>query len=244
MRLISTLTSWRVRRAERVKYCTKNRLPFFELAAEFLPDKLDAIVLDIGPGDATFARHLLLARKYTHLYLLDANAETIDQLRQDFPNTLLYRAPERLPFEDQTVSYIHCSHLIEHLRHEALYTFLVDIDRVLSYDGVVAISGPMMTDRFYYNLSHVKPYPPEVLMRYLCDVRTSQASASSISRAYHQLALVYQYNRRPVGEGLGGKSIVVDFLLKAGLGCLALVGICRYERSGYTLILQKHSGHR
>jgi len=217
MKLISKLNSWREGRAERAKYCTKSRLPFFELAGRFLPDNSEAIVLDIGPGDATFARHLMLALKYRNLYLLDANAETVDVLRRDFPNTLVYRAPERLPFENETVSYIHCSHLIEHLGHEALYAFLVDIDRVLSGVGIVAISGPMMTDRFYYNLSHVKPYPPEVLMRYLCDVSTTQPSASSISRAYHVQALVYQYSRRPVGDGVGGESIVVDFLVKAGL---------------------------
>jgi hypothetical protein len=88
-------------------------------------------VTKISPGNQfTLDRKMnFLTRKFKNLYLLDANASTIEFLMRKFENAKLYRAPERLSFENGAVSFIHCSHLVEHLHHEELYSFMKEIDR-------------------------------------------------------------------------------------------------------------------
>jgi ubiquinone/menaquinone biosynthesis C-methylase UbiE len=232
------LTRWRSEFDRRQRYAASSREPFFELAAAYLPVGEDGIVVDIGAGDGSFARSQNLVLRYKNLYLLDHNTESVAALKKEFPKAEVYSAPEKLPFDDKTVSFIHLSHIVEHLESRQLYTFLGECDRVLADGGVLVISAPLLWDRFYDDLSHVKPYAPAVFINYLCAKRAN-ANAEAVSDSYHVQELVYRFRAAPAEDGWGSRFFVVDAVLRVSRVIISALGFRRYLRNGFTLVLKK-----
>ncbi|KPK87095.1 hypothetical protein AMJ80_12540 [bacterium SM23_31] len=222
----------------RRNYCTFSKRPFYDIAAKYLPSDENGIIVDIGAGEGKFADYLALAEKYNNVFLLDGNNTTVEKLKKKFENAVLYKAPGSLPFEDLTVSYVHCSHLIEHLMPQELYELLREIDRVLSKDGVLVISAPMLWGDFYSNLTHIKPYNPGVFLKYLCGI-IEDPSAGVISDSYSVLELVYRYAKTDLDEGWGSRFFVIDFIIQLTKLLLSILRIKRYTKNGYTMVLKK-----
>lgn len=228
---------WRSYKFRR-RYCTYSKRPFYDIAAHYLPSDENGVIVDIGSGEGKFADYLNLVKKYNNVFLLDGNDITVEKLKNRFENAILYKAPGRLPFEDSAVRYVHCSHLIEHLSHQELYEFLKEIDRVLSNDGIFVVSTPMLWSNFYGNLTHVKPYNPGVLLKYLCGV-TENSTAGIISDRYAVLEIVYRYAKIDLDEGWGSRFFVIDFIIQFSKMFLSILQIKRYTKNGYTMVLKK-----
>ncbi len=219
-------------------YSTMRREPFYRVAGKYLPTDAEATVIDIGAGNGLFAQLFSLDKKYRNLVLLDANMSTVQSLKIRFTNVVLYRAPEKLPFEDGTVAYVHCSHLVEHLEPKEVYQLLKEIDRILIPRGVFVVSAPMLHGRFYDDLSHVRPYNPNVFERYLCH-NLENRSADSISQNYSVLELVYRFGPADLQGILGCSLAIVDLFIRVLAKLFSFLGIRRYARNGYTLVLCK-----
>jgi SAM-dependent methyltransferase len=238
------MAAWLQRRkttfTERVSYCTNDRAPFFKLAVEFLPAGSMETIIDIGCGNGEFAHSLRLKDKYPNLYLLDSNAATVEELKKEFPNAIRYKIPKILPFENESVSMIHCSHVIEHLYYEQFYDFLVEIDRVLKKHGIIIISSPLSWKNFYHDLSHVKPYYPESILRYLA-IESENFTNSKISNQYSVEKLIYRYHRQDyMEEGIGSDYFLLDCAIHFFKHLLRRIAINNYVKSGFTLILKKN----
>lgn len=239
MSLESLFGQWRKLHQQKKNYSTMNRFPFFELTGKYLPVDRKATILDIGTGEGIYCEHLKLSDTYPNTFLLDANEATIELLKAKQYQTILYTAPNTLPFDNASVSHVHCSHLVEHLYPKDLYEFIKEIDRVLTPEGILAISTPLLWKGFYQDLSHIKPYEPEVFIRYLCD-KTKERTASVISNNYTVKELVYRYNDyNNIDEGLGSKSIGVDFVIQFMKKLLGVFSIKQFKKNGYTLVLKK-----
>jgi ubiquinone/menaquinone biosynthesis C-methylase UbiE len=195
-------------------------------------------VVDIGAGDGSFARSQNLALRYKNLYLLDHNTESVAALKKEFPKAEVYNVPEKLPFDDRTVSFIHLSHIVEHLEPWQLYTFLGECDRVLIDGGFLVISAPLLWDRFYEDLSHVRPYAPTVFVNYLCSKRAN-ANAKAISDSYQVQELVYRFRAAPAEDGWGSRFFIIDAALRVFRVIISAFGFRRYMRNGFTLVLKK-----
>lgn len=232
---IRELSSWKKSYQPRRDYSSRVRHPFYKLAEQYLPDDDEAVILDIGAGEGLFGEYL--EDRFNNFYLLDANPVTIESLKSRFENVILYTAPSKLPFEDCRVSYIHCSHLVEHLYYSELYAFLKEIDRVLKKEGILVISTPLLWTNFYHNLSHVKPYNPNVFITYLCR-KSKQGFADSISESYSILEEVYRYTTVDFGEW-GSDYMLVDFLIQFSKRIFSIFKIKKYTRNAYTLVLRK-----
>lgn len=232
------LNSWRTSFAKREAHTGSDRQPFFDLCLEYLPTEVYATVIDIGAGNGSFADQLSLHDKYPNLCLLDGNNDTVGSLRRRFASAVLYTAPSKLPFQDETASFIHTSHLIEHLTHQELYDLLTEIDRVLKPDGVLVISAPLMWADFYDDLSHIKPYSPAIFLNYLCRSSTLNRTRSLIATTYRKELLQYRYTREST-DFMGSNIAFVDFWIQGARKLLRLLGVARYTRSGFTLILRK-----
>lgn len=222
---------------ERKHYATTKRAPFFTVAGEALPPHRDAVVVDVGCGQGDFAASQGLAGRFDQVYLLDADPQVITGLKGTFPGALVYRAPDRLPFEDGSVDYLHCSHLIEHLTFAALHRFLEEMDRVLKPAGHLVISSPLLWDGFYGDIDHVRPYEPGAIMKHFCDA-DGWVATGAISRTYVHERTVFRYYARP-DSGLGSEKAVIDFFIYAAKAIAWRLGVRRYIRSGYTLVLRK-----
>jgi len=76
-----------------------------------------------------------------------------------FRGTVYIDASEKLPFNDKSVHFINCEHLLEHLGYDACEKFLAECRRVLVKDGVLRISTPSLKKLIgiYSGQFHIPP---------------------------------------------------------------------------------------
>lgn len=234
---------WRRDLRMRQRYTTTRRDPFYDLAGAYLPGDRDAVVVDVGAGEGDFAARLQLPARYPGLALLDANPASVARLQERLGCGQLYRAPDPLPFADGAVAFLHSSHLIEHLAPADLYALLGEIDRVLAPGGILAISAPLLSPTFYSDLSHLKPYNPEVLRSYLVAPRR-QRTRAGVSQQYAVLEQVYRLNSRKPFQELGSDLAPLDLLIQIARFVLRQLRVRTYTRTGFTLILRKQPPER
>lgn len=208
------------------KYITQSREPFFEIAKELID--INSIVLDIGAGDGEFAEFC----GRNDFYLIDGNIQIVNKNKNRFTNYTFGILP-LLPFSNQFFDVIHCSHVIEHLEPQTFYDTLKEMNRCLKYQGFLVISTPMMSEFFYDDLSHVKPYNPAVFIKYLTNQRINNLTRTKISEEYLIKKIVYRYKAYRVIEGELPVPInwVVSFLFK--------IGCKKYKKTGFTIVLKK-----
>ena len=222
----------------RNRLCSLERAPFFELAEKYLPDDPTAVIVDIGSGEGLFADNLGLAKKFKNLFLLDANQTVVDTLKGRFNNALLYRAPDYLSFEDGSVNFIHCSHLIEHLTPQDLYKFLKEMDRVLAVSGILCVSSPMLWQEFYSDMEHIKPYHYKTFQIYLCGKGPGRTE-NVVSENYSMIDLHYRYYSRNLYENLGSDILTVEILMRLIKKLSKKLHLKKYEKNGFTVVLKK-----
>ncbi len=217
------------------KYITHQREPFYEIVNKYLRE--DSIVLDIGAGDGSFSKYF----NRDDFYLFDGNISNTNLLKNKFKNVYYGKLP-RLPFEDNFFDIIHCSHVIEHLNPQKLYETLIEIDRCLKNDGYIIISTPLLWNGFYGDLSHVKPYNPEVLLKYFSNFLGNTLTREHISKNYIKKELIYRYREVDLLENLyNTKNNFLIFLIFKTLNFLYKLGLRKYIKSGYTLVIQKQN---
>lgn len=218
-----------------LKYVTQNREVFFEFAKKHI--KPDSKVLDIGAGAGAFAEYC----EKKDIYLYDGNEESVKQLEKKYENVFLGSLPE-LPFEDEFFNVIHCSHVVEHLEPQVFYDTLKEMNRCLKPEGVLVISAPLMWDRFYDDLSHIKPYSPNVYIKYLTDTGNNNFTRNKISTRYQSLELVYRYYEVFFTETLTQtKRNVFSYIISKVINLAYRVGFRKYKRNGYTIVLKKNT---
>ena len=206
--------AWKKNRNFRKIYTTHKREPFYDVIEKFLPDNPKAVLLDIGAGNGSFPDYTNLGNRYSNLYLLDSNKETVLQLNKRYKNVIEIKIPEEIPFENESVDFIHCSHVIEHLYFEDVYRLLNEIDRILKRKGIVAISCPLLFEGFYSEMTHVKPYNQAVFLNYFISNMENQ-TLPVISQNYKVVELIYRYGNIKPSTNLGWSSdlLIIDLFL-------------------------------
>lgn len=216
------------------KYYTHKREPFFEIANNYITK--DSRVLDIGTGAGAFPIYC----KRNDFYLFDGNQQTVDELRKTYSNVAFGLLP-KLPFESDFFDVIHCSHVVEHLEPQVFYQTLVEMDRCLKIGGCIVISAPLMWSGFYDDLSHIKPYGPEIYKNYLCSGQKNSRTRDLISSSYKREQLVYRY--LPTNNDFNfynTKSNRLVTLVVKILNKLKSKGFSFLEKTGYTIVLKKY----
>jgi SAM-dependent methyltransferase len=219
-----------------LKYATQDKKVFYGIAKDYL--KHGHKILDIGAGDASFARYI--NRK--DVYMFDGNANSVEKIKNDFENCYLGRLPN-LPFESNFFDLIHCSHVVEHLEPQVLYDTLKEIDRCLKNNGYLIISAPLLWSNFYDDLSHFKPYTPGVFIKYLGENDYSTLTRQKISKNYSIEKLQYRYRETSFTDGfLNTQNNLFLKLLFKFLNLLYRLGLRKYIKNGFTIVLFKKLG--
>jgi SAM-dependent methyltransferase len=128
-------------------------------------------VLDLGCGEGVFLD--LLRESGRHGVGVDSSADDLAPARarglevvQDDVIGFLDRSPG-------TFDGVFCAHVIEHLPAEAAVRLLAGVHRVLRPGGALVLITPeirdleVLTERFWLDLTHVRPYPELLLVRLL-----------------------------------------------------------------------------
>ncbi|PKP11871.1 MAG: hypothetical protein CVU08_11985 [Bacteroidetes bacterium HGW-Bacteroidetes-3] len=216
-----------------LKYCTHNRQPFFEIASKYI--KAESIVLDIGSGNGDFAEF----HKRNDFFMFDGNIQTVDYLKTKYRNVYHGILPV-LPFKNETFDIIHCSHVVEHLEPVQLYNSIKEMDRCLKKDGYLIISAPLLWEGFYDDMSHVKPYPPNVFKNYLASKSNAPRTREKISINYSVKEEIYRFLVYKPFEGISRSenNIYVKIFFRI-LKLIEKTGVRKYKKTGFTIVLQK-----
>ncbi|MDT0688341.1 class I SAM-dependent methyltransferase [Salegentibacter sp. F188] len=217
----------------KTEFVTFSREPFFEIARELIQpgDK----VLDIGAGEGDFADYC----QKKDIYLYDGNPESVALLKEKHKNTFYGKLP-LLPFEKDFFDLIHLSHVIEHLQPEDAYKTLEEMGRCCKPGGKIVISTPLFWDGFYDDLSHIKPYNPLVIEKYLGGAKKKNLTRTEITDQFKLLRLEYRYRENFPEWDLYKSSQLIKYLLKL-ITFLRRKFYKKYSRTGYTIVLEKQN---
>lgn len=200
----------------------KNYQQEYLLKREFFYLKDCKKILDIGCGEGEFMR--LSPKK---IIGIDSNKKSIQICRKNKLNVVLGEAT-KLPFANNFFDGVHCCHVIEHMYPSQAHKMLSEVSRVLKKNGIFLLSTPILWHGFYNDFTHIKPYNPESLIRYLC-VEGKEKTLGEVGGRFELLDLYWRY--RPVPMPTKAGRIISSFLYQYGLHGL--------RRDAYTLVLRK-----
>ena len=80
----------------------------------------------------------------------------------------------------ESFDIIHCSHVIEHFKYPEVSNVIDEILRIVKTNGCCIIRSPLMSDFFYNDLDHVRPYPPEAISNYLTNEQQQKKGTHKI----------------------------------------------------------------
>ncbi|AVR45950.1 hypothetical protein C7S20_12180 [Christiangramia fulva] len=217
------------------RYITLKREPFFQIAKNLIKESYR--VLDIGPGDGEFAFYC----NKEDIYLFDRNEKTVKHLKKKYKNVFLGELP-KLPFDSQFFDVIHISHVIEHLYPHQLYESLNEMNRCCKPGGFIIISTPLLWHGFYNDLSHIRPYNPMVIEKYLCRQSNNNFSRKNISHDFTVERIEYRYIEKPEDLNLYKFTKIGWLLKRIWIFCRRRL-FKKYIKTGYTIVLRKESNN-
>lgn len=194
----------------------------FLLVRELEYFKSSKKVLDIGCGEGNF-----LSMKPAKLVGVDSNRSSIAICKKRGLHAT-YGSALYLPFADSSFDGVHCSHLIEHFHPKEAYRVLQEATRVLKKNGIFVLSTPVMWSGFFDDFTHVKPYNPRSIERYLCD-NGSEKTLKSLTYKFSKKDFYWRYRPIPLPGKIGS-------LLSS---LLYMNNIHSFRRDAYTLVLVK-----
>jgi SAM-dependent methyltransferase len=178
MTILSRLRAW----------ANRNRIAEFHHRQSLAYLKDCRRILDVGCGDGAF-----VALTGGRAVPLDSSLETLRANTRLGLRNGVVASGLALPFADGSFDGVHCSHLIEHFAPADAYRLLSEMGRVLQVGGVLVLCSPLMWSGFYDDLSHVRPYPPRAVMRYLSGAASGQRTLPAMPFAFAQVALHWRH---------------------------------------------------
>ena len=148
-------------------------------------------VLDLGCGRGTMLR--LFANAGVEAYGIDIARETVARCRKEGLEVYQEEALAHLrTLKECALGGIFSGHVIEHLSPQQVLDFIREAKRVLMPGGRVLIMTPNLKDlrtveRFWLDLSHVRPYPRKLLEMLLRQEGFKRVRAVRCKEPYHNV---------------------------------------------------------
>jgi ubiquinone/menaquinone biosynthesis C-methylase UbiE len=185
-------------------------------------------ILDIGCGQGRFIGH-----SPKRISGVDHDQESLEFCKKKGYD-VKYSKVTKLNFKDNSFDAVHCSHVIEHLAPEDAHKLLSEMNRVLKVGGVFCIRTPMLYDKFYCDLTHVKPYYPEAILHYIKTEKTAQTTLNDIDGLYKITKI--KYRRSQLFSFLNSTSF---WFIGVFFNVLYRFKISGFKKTGYMMILKK-----
>ncbi len=113
-------------------------------------------ILDIACSTGNF-----MAQDPKNITGIDIDEDSVKIAKKRGLNASLHNAAKSLPFRDNSIENVHCRHLLEHL--EEPLGFMKDIFRVLRKKGRLVLLTDRMSEHFWDDYTHKKPFTKKSL---------------------------------------------------------------------------------
>lgn len=191
----------------------------------------DKKYLEVGAGTGRFIR--IVKDKFNFsLYCLEINNDLAKSL--DYEGFKVSIGDIRkTPYSEGYFDIVHCSHLIEHLGYPDISNALDELVRITKPGGYIIIRSPLMHPDFYWDIDHVRPYPPNSIMTYFSNPQQQKKGSSKIKK----IDLYFRYSAYEFSLFKNSKLIKkINFILKKFWNKYYFP---KSRPNGYVLILQK-----
>jgi SAM-dependent methyltransferase len=135
--------------------------------------------LELGSGLGRFPLKLKNIYKEIEINCIEINPDLAKKTSDKGLETIISNATS-LPFKDRHFDIVHCSHLIEHLGFPEIATALDEMVRVTKINGYIIIRSPLMHPDFYWDIDHVRPYPPETILNYFRNQQQQKTGGNNL----------------------------------------------------------------
>lgn len=151
----------------------------------------DFLLVDIGSGLCKFAMNVAMYNKKENIYCIDVNRDLVNLAKKNnFVST--EGLITSLPYKNDFFDVVHCSHVIEHLTYPDIIYAINEMMRVVKKEGLVIIRSPLWANhRFYNDIDHVRPYPPEAILNYFCNTQQQSVGEYTIEEVDRWYTRVY-----------------------------------------------------
>lgn len=121
--------------------------------------------LEVGSGLCHFVDKIKNLYPNFHISCLEINQELANRAKSKG-----YKVINKNLLNNSLLSegfdIIHCSHVIEHFTYPEISLVIDELFRITKINGTCIIRSPLMWKNFYFDLDHVRPYPPEAILNY------------------------------------------------------------------------------
>uniref|UniRef100_Q3AST6 Methyltransferase type 11 domain-containing protein n=1 Tax=Chlorobium chlorochromatii (strain CaD3) TaxID=340177 RepID=Q3AST6_CHLCH len=137
-------------------------------------------LLDVGSGLCSFPNYIKNEFENAKIYCIDINKDLVDLATKSG-----YNAQEgdltKLNYNDNTFDVVHCSHVVEHLPYPHVIEAIDELVRVCKSNGLIIIRSPLWANhRFYNDIDHIRPYPPNSILNYFANQQQQKVSKHRI----------------------------------------------------------------
>ena len=201
----------------------------------------DAAILDVGCGNGTNMT-ILKNQGYNNITGCDISHEMISICRHKNLQTIEL---EDLTQGHQTYDVLLVSHVIEHIGYPQITDFLNFYLSKLRDGGKMIIITPLLSNKFYTDIDHIKPYNIDALL-HLFNTQTERSQAYSKSYNCELIDIEFRrerfdflnYRQRYIKNT---KNYILDEILKILSEMVKILSLSMIARStGYIALLQKN----
>lgn len=135
-------------------------------------------LLEVGSGECRFVKKLSLLFPNAEISCIEINPD-LAKIAKDsgfevINDNVLNVKPEK------EYDIVHCSHVIEHFGYPQVAQLLDFLVASTKIGCAIILRSPLMYDKFYYDLDHIRPYPPRAIERYFSAPQTQKVGGAVI----------------------------------------------------------------
>lgn len=147
--------------------------------------------VDIGSGLCDLVNFISENTKDIHINCLDINEDLVE-LAQLYGYESIQGKITDLPYTNDQFDITHCSHVIEHLGYPQVMEAIDELIRITKHGGIIIIRTPLWANhRFYNDIDHVRPYPPDAILNYFTNQQQQKVSKDTIVEVNRWYTKIY-----------------------------------------------------
>ncbi len=185
-------------------------------------------LLEVGSGAGRFTQLLKKDFHNINITCLETNEKLAERTAQMGVKTITKNFLDN-GFPNQKFDIVHCAHVVEHMPYPEITNFLDELVRITKINGFIMIRSPLMNFRFYDDIDHVRPYPPNSILNYFNNSQQQKTSDYGIKQEY------VWYRKEPLTFHLRG-FYTINLMLKLSW---IYVRMPFSQATGYILILRR-----